>query len=430
MADATDRHREQLLKSDYVYSSFWYAIEYHREYLKKSMDDVVVSRYLERIAAGEIIINPLSFTVETIDLPDDLIAYQPDGHPSYPVSTNSSSSALWLRGCVGYVPQSYMFPPARNGSLPGPPCVDIDLDKEIDLRKQLSLAFVDKPQYDFGEDLAEIGETIKFIRRPLQSLIVLFKSFKKKASRVSSSKQGLLNAVERSKALAGVWASYSFAAAPLIRSIDNALDALEDKSTLNLRRTSRSKDDLTDIASETVSGSHSSGNSASCLITNSREVSLHAGVIYDAPQRGDLISKLGLRNKDLAVTAWEVVPMSFMLDRVISVKNALASIINLIDPNVEIKGAFSMTREKHTHTVLQTSCSGNPGVAITTFAPLPHVHEYFTMSREEWIPNITTSLPLLNPKELINSASKTADLAALVTLQIAPLLKDFILSRR
>jgi hypothetical protein len=386
------------------------------------MSDVVVPNFHKRVAAGDVIINPLSLVVTKMMIPDDTITHKSVGYDPY--TPSGSSSAHYMRGTVGYLPQQADFLQG-NGSLPGIP-VTLDEDHEIDLRKQASLAFVDQPMYGFGEDFAEIKETIEFIRDPLESLRNLWTRFEKRARPYRSGKQRLKTYAGRARAIADVWASYSFAAAPLYRSIESGIEALLDTSVLPLRRTSRSKGEITASTKQVIEGTHlPSGTRGKVTVVNSRTTSFHVGIIYDAPQRAglhnEIRAKLGLRDKDLITTAWEVVPMSFMVDRVITVKKSIEGLLNLIDPTVDMKGAFLVRKSLDSHQVtLNSVVPGDIHTAITAFSPQPHLHEIFTMERDEWIPNLSASLPLLNPKELIRDATATADLASLLTKKIVP----------
>jgi hypothetical protein len=252
-----------------------------------------------------------------------------------------------------------------------------------------------------------------------------------------SRKGQVLTIARRAEAIAGSWAQVSFAILPLIRSIENAIQAIVTKAELHLRRTSRSKVAVEDIQSSSHDGSYGghpfSGTpamSGAMLVTNTSRISYHVGLIYEAQQRDWLIDKLGLRNKDLIVTAYEVIPLSFMLDRIINVKKALSSLINLVDPTVDVLGGFVVKRETQTHTVQMTEWSIDAAnKSVSSFAPLPHIEETFSMTREEWLPNISTALPIFNPKELISTAHKSADLAALLVLTISPLIRKYFVYR-
>lgn len=417
----TPRHRSTVVHSEPVTTFLSQEITYDRHLDSRVMDDVITSDYSRRSTDGEILINPLEFVVNRHVLPDDTINWT-ETSTGDSFSVPDSATANVLRSTIGYLPQT------ENLYVPS---TTIDEDEELDLRRQLALAFVDKPQYGFGEDLFEIAETIRFLKNPFNSIIKLLRAFDLKASGRLSKMDHIRDFARKSEAVAEVWASYSFALAPLVRSIENALDALHDTSTLSLRRTSRSKNTIGVSNSADFVGSFWGGQGlplfgANATATRTQSIEFHAGIVYDAPQRGYLIDKLGLRNKDLIVTAWEVIPMSFMLDRIVSVKNVLSSSINLLDPTVSIKGGFVTKRKTERYSVLQTDFGfTRDGHVLNTFAAQPHVTEKFTMTREKWDPSIADSLPLFNPKELVNSATKMADLASLLTLQIVPLIRKY-----
>jgi hypothetical protein len=119
-----------------------------------------------------------------------------------------------------------------------------------------------------------------------------------------------------------------------------------------------------------------------------------------------------------------------MVDRIVSIKNVLSSLLNLADPNVEIKGGFVTKRVEEKLTVLATDWSiQTPTDSLVNFAPLPHVVEKFTMTREAWLPTLVNAVPIPNPKELVRTASHVADLASLVTLTLGPLIRKTFIYR-
>lgn len=415
------RSRTRYLRDEMVNTALWYSISYNRDFRKEVMTDYVVKNFRSLSKSGEVIINPLSYSCEVRYLPNDTITWQSTGYP--PATADKSGSANYMRGCLGYVPQNADW---RNGvvsgSLPGYATSSNDT-AEFDLRKQAAMAFVDKPQYDFGEDLLSIRETLRFLRNPLESIYHLFTAFGKRASAIENGKQ-YASSIAKARAIAELWATYSFSIRPLIQSCENAIKALEDETVLPFRRTSRSKSVLTQTTVRTYSGSHTSGNYMTAVVTNVRTADFHVGVVYDAPQRVSLQSKLGLRLKDWPTTLWEVIPMSFMVDRMMNIKNFILGLVNLNDPEVKIKGGFLVKRQRDSHTVLATSLRPPKGTAILAFSPLPHYHEYFLMTREKWIPNVSDTLPLWNPKELVKDLTRVADLLALIVLIASPLTKS------
>lgn len=419
-----NRQRSVIVTNNPVSHTFWYPISYNRSYEKRDISDVVVPDFHRRSRRGELFFNPLLLEIEKMYLPDDVITHKSVGYEPY--TPSGSSSAHYMRAILGYIPQDADFD-TGNGSLPGP-VVTLDESDEIELRKQASLAFVDSPQYDFGEDLFELRETIRFLKSPLSSIERLLKSFSKDVDNIPQLYGRARQQLYRAERIAELWATYSFALRPLIQSLDNAISAFYDSSTLPLRRTSRSKSTLSGTLSSNLSGTHlGSGNKGTATITNFRSIDFHVGLVYDAPQRGSITEKLGLRLKDLPKTLWEVFPLSFMIDRVVNIGNVVSSLINLSDANVKIRGGFVVRRSLSTHTVMLTSVTPPLGTTITAFSPLPHYHEKFSMTREAWLPSLSTGLrPLLNPRMLIKDLTSVADLIALIVLRAGPLARNLL----
>lgn len=423
-----ERHRESVDYTD-PKSSAWVApISYDRHYSKRTMDDVLSSRYKARSANGEVIINPLSFTSENHLLQDDTCTYTRDRVPDVEFDVPDSASANIMRAVIGYVPQT--------NNIDGTP-LDVDVDGEVELRQQLALSFVDEPQYGFGEDLFEIQETLRFLKNPLASIHKLLKAFDKNAIKALNRKGQVLSFARKAEAVAGVWATTSFALLPLIRSVEQAIEALNDKSSLSIRRTSRSKGVVLDRKVTTRAGSYSGISvlnippmGCTAEIVQTHTLSIHAGISYEAQQLGSVTEKLGLRNKDLLVTAWEVIPMSFMFDRIISVKNSIKSITNLIDPNVELLGGFVTKRNDVSYSIqlIDFEITGGDYENLT-WSALPHISQDFTMTREKWDPSLTNALPIPNPVELVNGVAKVADLLSLIALTVFPLIRKYYVYR-
>jgi hypothetical protein len=421
------RHRAELVHNDSVTSTLFHTVTYWKRYEDKVMDDVLTRNFHTRAAAGEIIVNPLTYVVRKSTIPDDVASWKNE-LTGVTHSVDDCASLHLLRTTCGYLPRNVL-------EFPGTAEIPLDTGHELYLRKQAALAFIDKPQFDFGEDLAEITETVDLLVNPLKSLRKLLKAFNKDVDKALNAKGALLSFSRKAEAIAGIWAQYSFAIAPLMRSIEDLLVAVQAKSDLALRKTSRSKGTLEGFTTDQISGSHGGSPKTPAMsntyeVTNVKTVSFHVGITYDAPQLDTVRNKLGLENKDLLITAWEIVPLSFMVDRIVSIKNVLSSLLNLADPNVEIKGGFVTKRVEEKLTVLATDWSiQTPTDSLVNFAPLPHVVEKFTMTREAWLPTLVNAVPIPNPKELVRTASHVADLASLVTLTLGPLIRKTFIYR-
>jgi hypothetical protein len=368
------------------------------------MTDVQTGNFAARKRAGEVIVNPLDYLSTSIkEIPSSaFISY---GNPSFGTWT--------VDGCVTTFIKNTWF----QSTWVHAPDPSVDTSKLIDIAQHRALASVDSSTYGFAEDTLEIRETLAFIRSPLNGLIKLFTPYKGKRNRLLRLK--FKDAKAKAKALADLWATYSFAARPLFQSINDLIEAHSDTSVPALRRVARSKQSGHDETE--VSGLRGAfGWNVQQHSRKSVDVTVHAGVIFESHGKYGWREKYGLRNRDLIVGVYEVIPLSFMLDRLYNVKGMINGLLTLAAPNVKILGGFTTVRTKTENMIWASSVTSNypsqPKFVPSNTAPI--VTKSFSMIREPWTPSIGNVVPRVTPGRLTDSLSSTLDLVSILIKRI------------
>jgi hypothetical protein len=269
----------------------------------------------------------------------------------------------------------------------------------------LALANLDSTPYAFGEDTLELKETIKFLKSPLGSLLNLSRSFRSSYVKKKSSLSDLNKIV---KAHEDVWLQYRFAFSPLVRSCTDALEAFETVPKKQPERlTSRGFDNLNHENSKV----HASGN-YTFKYNLVRTIKGKASILYQVTNPVyDWKYRLGFRAKDWPTTFWQVMPFSFMVDRLYDVTSFSKGAINLADPRVKILSACfsSKTTLDRTvriltdHPTYCKSCQGNDWT----------VHQ-FQYKRKPWSPSFYDTIPKFTPGELVKDLTNILDLVSLI----------------
>jgi hypothetical protein len=372
---------------------------YSQNYDGEVMDDLVIDHFARRIANGEIINFPCTYRR----------AYrQVDGYGSID-GTNKVPGAgypfKFREACTARLLDNGGFTWLGKGP-------EIPSVSTLEARaKLLAVANLDSTPYAFGEDTLEIKETLRFLKNPLGGILQGVRSFERKRKRY---KLSTFEKVERrADALTNLWLEYQFAAAPLYRSICDALDAyVIGNRALPKRLTARG---FSHDSGET-NGTWTTGvspNYDSFEYRVKRETECHAGILYEVtnPVR-DWRFTLGFRMKDLPTTFWQVVPLSFMLDRVIDVSNFSKGALNLADPKVKILTGFVRSKTYYDNNVRWAS---GERYNQTMSGSGETIYEgNFSYVRTPWKPTIRDTIPSVNTLGLVDSATKILDLCGLI----------------
>ena len=365
----------------------------------RSMSDVVTANYAKKIKRGDIINNEMVLT-----------------HYGFSVEGESSMSKVgiiypgsWTKITGG---SETMF--RANQSPPD----DGGLAEVEGNCKVRAIAQMDRTPYAFGEDLGEIGETIRFLKNPMKSLDNLTETMRSVAHN-----RAKYNSISMAKALADVWTTSRFAVMPLVLSMYDLLWAFSDgvnKDRPRLTRLSSRGFDKSEYRHNDEDDSVVSGN---VRYTTSREffseIDGHASILYTVSNPAAAWRfNLGLRNKDIPLTAWQLVPLSFMVDRVLDISTAIQAALNIADPSLEILAASYRSKQSEKnkfHTHKGDDLGGNYNVTVDGGKLST---ENFIYHRRIWKPSVSDISVPFEKAGLIKDVKSIVDLAAIIIQRV------------
>lgn len=367
----------------------------------KTMTDTVTPNFRKRVKAGEVINNAAIMTEVTalstgtsggkFILKTNPLAYQefsPDG--------KGSNTRYVLSQNAGLAATSNLVPSQRTS-----------LTAQA---KQTAIANIDQSDFSIGQDIAELRETLNLLRNPLGSLERLSRAFKKDLQKYLLRRKGK----EVTKAIAEVYASYQFGISPLLRSADTIARSLLMYDKPTQRRTARGFAYGSGSKSERK---QTSGNVIMrCDHNHELTESVQAVILYETENvKYSLLRKYGIEPRDFPSIYWEVLPYSFMVDRVINIGNMVAGVRGLTSPGVRILSACS--RYKATRTLTSVGEYVSHGSYNRSYWHYdPYVSTTFTYDRSVWVPSFGDTVPIPKFSGLVDSATKVTDLVSLILL--------------
>lgn len=305
-----------------------------------------------------------------------------------------------------------------------------DWQKLLSEEKVKVLGRVSSPNYSFGEPIGEIRSTLSLVTQPLRTVDRLTRSFSRKLEN-----RNFRTNRAQARAIATAYAEISWAAAPLVRTVDSACQALADyfykKTKPAFQRATSSKivqGGSGTFKDNTYNFPYAGGFSARswkctgvCRKTVVYEVS--AGVRYIHEDAGSIGTLLGLRGRDIPLTLWQLMPLSFMVDRLYNVSGCLKAASNFLTTNVKFTGGWASTRRTTTTTRLLTNLRENPDWTNNPVIPSqtnPWVHTDFVYTRDQWAPGLGDIYPPASASGLVSNLRRCADLAAVSVLRLTP----------
>lgn len=363
----------------------------------EDMTDVVTPGYHRKVTSGAIVNNDCLYEVEELDTIGDGFGH----YQKAPYDYTISGPLTWFRA---------------NQTWPSYADLNLNANADAETAKFWALANIDPTPYAFGEDLFEIGETIRFLRNPLGSLRNLSRSFRSDffdavKRRRHRSIQRILK--HRTEALADVWLQYRFAFSPLVRSLHDGYEALLlDKVIPPERRTARGFSIGEDSGDKTWT-TLNSGTTYTWYKSKRLRKDYKATILYEMSNPVyDWRHSLGLRNKDLPETFWQVLPYSFMIDRLVNVSAAIRGLVNLASPQLKILAASTRLKQEEFIT-FQMLDEARSGWTISAQGET-RTRKDFMYSRSTYTPSAVDATPPVTPEGLFRSFTETLDLVALV----------------
>ncbi len=358
------------------------------------MTDVVTTSFSEKSNEGEIVINPCVHVKETLETIGS-------GHYTW-LRTNGDLHDEVGPGLTDMQIQRY---PGYMQGIPAEPEPSYNM---VEAAKLQAFGNIDRSPYGFAEDIAEMRETLKFLRDPLKSLSQLAELMRAKANRQLLRKSNILSYAD---VMSDLWLEYQFAMSPLARSAYDLVQSVVQKEPVRpKRRLARGGSEFSDKAAN--SGVKFTWRSSATIGVKTE---VHAGIWYEhANPIVDWRYKYGLRFKDIPETLWAIVPLSFMVDRVLDISKSMRGLVAFLDPSVKILGAWTSekkevtttrTWEGHVSPIVQSVLRGDlDTISVKTES----------YSREPWEPALGDLIPEFRVGNLADTSIKIADLAALI----------------
>jgi hypothetical protein len=361
----------------------------------ESINDVVTPGYRKIVAEGGIVNNPCEMVFYSL--------HDGGGNGFWHRHETSSNLDWWHSGNI-----TEFFTDFCKFHIPP---LEYNLQSMIEDSRTLALSNIDNTPFAFGEDLGELKETIEFIKTPLKSIQHLFRKIKRLA--LKRAKRDRLPVV---KAFANVYLEYRFALMPLLRSILQAIEAYQyTQPTLPERLTARGFAEVAlDNLNATTTSEPIPGWFYSFDHSSSVEVKVSSSILYTVsnPMYDSIRYKLGLRIKDIPHTMWQLLPLSFMVDRLIDISSFIRAATNLADPAVKILAASTVVRvgSYKDWTFSDFKANGFTG----TTAGNTCTENKFEFTRTVWQPTAFDLIPPVHPGRLVDEVSSIVDLIALI----------------
>jgi len=369
-------------------------------YVSESMVDTVTPGFKKKIADGALINNPCSYSkVEKTGGGGSFFQTRtiPGGN------TYTTSGGSLTQFMLAHWPPSG----ARTASVSS---------ITEDVAKAKALGNIDRSPYSIAEDIAEMRDTVRLLRDPLESIRHLTESLRR-TSRRNPITNKVNNTVTRSAAEA--WASGRFGYLPLYNSIGTIISSLgasgDPRDAKQVILTAHgSCDDRNSVVDPDIRYTWSQGYDM-YYHGHSKDVKSKAYVHYrlSNPVR-DWRYKYGLRLKDAPETLWAIMPYSFLIDRVSNISTALRAVAAFSDPSIEILGGGVVTK-LDTYEIYRFITESSNG--YTTIASGDdYVQHSFSYNRSLWTPRVLDAFVTSDFRGLVKDITSTVDIIALIKL--------------
>jgi hypothetical protein len=115
---------------------------------------------------------------------------------------------------------------------------------------------------------------------------------------------------------------------------------------------------------------------------------------------------------------WELVPLSFMVDRIVNIRQGVSALVNFLYPRVRILAASVTTRDEKLFNIRVKDII-HPDYQMTANSETDQVDEsQFSYDRVVWEPNAADIAPIINTRPLLRDISSIADLTSLIVTKL------------
>jgi len=364
-----------------------------------TMVDETHPGFFKAIKNGDLILGPLSLRKLTRTVPDGFSA----SYLSKPAEIeywSRTGTANWTAAMLAISSPVY-DPPAFLG-------LKSDDQLYID-----ALAAVDPTDFHMMEDVLQMTQFFESLTKPFREMLGVVR-------RVRSGGKFLVlghkDARQILNTATNAWLTYRFELIPMYNTIIGLIKG-QSRPWKKLKKGVRLRASASSRAYETIIGSYwnpSQHEQFSVKHLERREK--RAIVFYQLNmERAGIAQTYGTRLKDLPVGMWNVVRLSFMLDRVINITGYISAVVNACDANIRYEGSCLVDRSWKDLEIRLLKHYYDTTYVVST-QPVREITE--TVNRSIG-PNSVAAL--IDPrkldfrlKDLANSATKVADLVSLL----------------
>jgi len=368
---------------------------------REEMSDVVTPGYHEKIARGQLIINPLSRTLSTI---------------TEEVASDSQNKI----GDSSYVTFSGMITARSLTDYPADLTKIVKMEDEVGVLardmlinlKADAIAKLDQTPYAFMEDLAELSSTMKTLTNPLHSAKVAASKFYRKTEDRKGfylKRKSLRRAEALARAAGDAWLSSRYEFRPIMYTIRDVYLGLPKIHTKSLKRMKAVA--FGSFARGTAGVLPSTASNLEYSFTYDHKYQAKVVLYYTMTNPIDYRDwDLGVRLKDVPKTVWALMPYSWLVDKFVDVSNSIQALTNLADPRLNILGGC-ITIEREEDRTYQSIAYPSTGWSGVVTGGVRHEHSK-NVVRTSYRPTIhdaiqptTVAEALHDPSTLLDSAS-------------------------
>lgn len=369
----------------------------------KTISDVPHKNYAARVQAGELFF-------------DDMVISTSSHEDTYCALAFKGPEWWGTRWFEGYISSMHFVPlPCPSSFL-----FDVEMAQRNVVNRAFANAYADGAA-TLSVSIAEGNETLKMLKSPFAKAHRLIDLILLKKLRLIKA------GVPAATALLQSWLEYRLGWKPLLYDIQNLMEATANQLFVDpnpVRKTARSK-----WEGKTKSSSDRVGSqpyySYDISTTMMWDYKVTSGVMYYVKVLSDdgILSEkfrhnYGLQMRNVLPTVWELIPMSFVVDRFVDVSSWLGAMQP--NPDVKICGGWVTTKSCENIACQVTDMYGNLGNIHLSTGPAPT----YISTREQCSRSCSIEpsiIPMLNPGSL--SLNQHADHAALLVGRLRSLLK-------